>query len=117
MSRCDNSYCDRERHGRRSCGVGVNRWVLVDAGDRTLQRQVSAPGELAALLVETGLDATGADELALECWRQRPAGADSPSATPGGAVWRATGLSRLSTLLLLLAVAAGFVVFVYYGGR
>ena len=96
---------------------GVNRWVLVDAGDHTLQRQVSTPGELAALLLEAGLDGGRVDGLALECRRERPAGAESPSATPGGAVWRATGLSRLSTLLLLLAVAAGFVVFVYYGGR
>jgi hypothetical protein len=96
---------------------GINRWVLVDAGDHTLQRQVSAPRELAALLLEAGLDATRADELALEYWRERPSGAESPSAAPGGAVWRATGLSRLTTLLILLALASVVFVFLVFGGR
>jgi hypothetical protein len=96
---------------------GINRWVLVDAGDHTLQRQVSTPGELAALLLEAGLDGQRVDDLALEHWRQRPGRAESPSAAPGRSVWRSTGLSRPTTLLILRVFASGFIVFLYFGGR
>jgi hypothetical protein len=96
---------------------GVNRWVLVDAGEHSLQRQVSTRGELAALLLEAGVDRDRADELASECWQARPGGAGSPSPTAGGSVWRATGLSRLTTLLVLLVVIGVFFVYFYFGRR
>ena len=93
---------------------GINRWVLVEAAEGSLERQVSTRRELADLLLEAGVARGRVDELASEHWRARPAGAALPSATARGAVWRATGLSRMGTLLLVLGVAAAFFILRFF---
>lgn len=89
---------------------GVNRWVLVEAPGGTLQRQVSSPAQLGALLMEMGVDRRGADELARRCWHERPADAAMLTVRRREAVWKSTGLSAGGAALLLAAVVALVVV-------
>jgi hypothetical protein len=82
---------------------GINRWVLVEAPNGAVQRQLSSASELADLFVDAGIPEGRAHELALDHWRERPKNAESASMRPGEAAWRATGFSRVGTLLILLA--------------
>lgn len=73
---------------------GVNRWVLLERGDRSVQRQVSKPTELAVAIREV---AGGSWEDALEeaeaLWRKRPSDAGAQLAHPRQSLVGATGLS------------------------
>lgn len=90
---------------------GVNRWVLVEAPGGTLQRQVSSAAQLAALLMEMGVDRAGAEELAQRCWHERPHDAGLPAVRRREAVWKSTGLSAGRVAVLLAVVVALVVAF------
>lgn len=85
---------------------GVNRWVLIEAGDDSVQHQVSSPQHLAALLVEMGVSRGEADERAALLWRGRPRDAGLPLVRTREAVWRSTGLAWWTVGLILLAFVA-----------
>jgi hypothetical protein len=65
---------DAPEHGVR-LSWGINRWVLVEAREGSLQRQVSSPLQLAALLAEMGVAFDEADALASRFWHERPSDA------------------------------------------
>jgi hypothetical protein len=65
---------DAPEHGLR-LSWGINRWVLVESLGGCLQRQVSSPAQLAALLNEMGVAYADAEDLAARCWQARPSDA------------------------------------------
>jgi hypothetical protein len=86
---------------------GVNRWVIVERGERSVQRQVSKATELAVAIREV-TDATWQDALeeAEQLWRKRPGDAGARLAQGRQSLVAATGLSTRA----VFAVLAIFVV-------
>ena len=91
---------------------GVNRWVLVERRDMSVERQVATMKEFAALLTEVGLSPEVAQATAGEQWKRRPRDAATLTARPGEGWRRATGTSPLVLSILFLAIFALFVVFI-----
>jgi hypothetical protein len=95
---------------------GVNKWVLIDGGGVSMQRQVESQRDFARLLADTGLPVSEADTHAASVWRSRPSDAgiggvrsEDPLDEASWGSWRATtGLP--SWVLLLLTVIVVLVV-------
>ena len=95
---------------------GVNKWVLIDGGGVSMQRQVESQRDFARLLADTGLPVSEADTHAASVWRSRPSDAgiggvrsEDPFDETSWGSWRAmTGLP--SWVLLLLTVIVFLVV-------
>lgn len=77
-----------------------NSWVLAQCRGRSAQRQVRSGGELGELLIEIGVPMREARELGAQIWSSRPKDAELRAARPSEAMWRATGLSPGSAILL-----------------
>lgn len=90
---------------------GVNRWVLIEVGDDELQRQVSSADQLAALLVEMGVNGKRSRALARSFWRERPSDAALGLRRVNEAMWRSTGLGWWQAGPLLLALIVAYVAF------
>jgi len=73
---------------------GVNRWVLVETANGSVERQVATKDEFAALLTQIGFAPDAAGVTAAEQWKRRPRDADATAARPGDGLRRATGLSQ-----------------------
>ena len=73
---------------------GVNRWVLLERGERSVQRQISKPAELAVAIREVS-DVTWQEALdeAERLWRKRPADAGARLARSRQSLVEATGSS------------------------
>jgi len=91
---------------------GVNRWVLLERGERSVQRQISKPTQLAAAIREVS-DISWEEALdeAEKLWRKRPADARARMAQSRQSLVAATGLSTRALLCAVaLFVAIWFVV-------
>jgi hypothetical protein len=91
---------------------GVNRWVLLERGERSVQRRVSKPTELAVAIREVA-DVPWDDALAEaeSLWRERPADAGARLARGRQSLVSAAGLStRAVFAALAIFVAVWFVV-------
>jgi hypothetical protein len=93
---------------------GVNRWVLVTIGSDEGQKQIETRSELAAYLQERGLSNREANDLARKAWNERPRDAAQHVATPDDSLIGATGLSKGTILLIVLAFVAFVVLVVVY---
>jgi len=86
---------------------GVNRWVLLERGERSVQRQVSKPTELAVAIREVAEvpwdDALTEAEM---LWRKRPADAGARLARGRQSLVSATGLSTRAVFAALAIFAA-----------
>jgi hypothetical protein len=100
--------------GTVAVAFGVNRWVLVTIGSAEGQKQIDNRGELAAYLQERGLSNREADEFARKAWRERPRDATDHVATPKEGTISATGLSKGTILLIVLAFVVFTVVVIVY---
>lgn len=77
-----------------------NSWVLAQCRGRSAQRQVRSDAELGELLIEIGIPMREARELGVQIWSSRPKDAELRAARPSEAMWRATGLSPGTAILL-----------------
>jgi hypothetical protein len=93
---------------------GVNRWVLVERGEQSVQRQMSKPTELATAIRDVaGVSWEDALEEAERLWRKRPADAGARLARGRQSLVAATGLStRAVFAAVALFVAIWFIVIV-----
>jgi hypothetical protein len=93
---------------------GVNRWVLVTIGDDRGQKQIDSRPQLKAYLHERGLSDREADDLAQQAWNERPRNAADHVATPDDSLMAATGLSKGTVLLIVLAFVVLVALLVLY---
>jgi hypothetical protein len=77
-----------------------NSWVLAQCRGRSAQRQVRSGAELGELLIEIGIPMREARELGMQIWSTRPKDAELRAARPWEAMWRATGFSPGTAILL-----------------
>jgi hypothetical protein len=61
---------------------GVNRWVLVETPNESVERQVATKNELIALLTQVGLSDEEAKAAAGEEWKCRPRDAATTAPRP-----------------------------------
>jgi hypothetical protein len=93
---------------------GINRWVMVTTRSGTEQAQVASRGELEDHLRELGLVGREAQDLARQAWAARPRDADIQAASAGESAMRATGFSRGTVLVLIIAFVVAVVLISYY---
>jgi len=93
---------------------GVNRWVHVRIGSDDGQEQIESRRELAGYLQERGFSEREANELAQKAWKERPRDAGGHVAAPDDSLIAATGLSKGTVLLIVLAFVVFTVVVVVY---
>lgn len=90
---------------------GVNRWVLVERGERSIQRQISKPTELAVAIREVA-DVTWEQALAEaeRRWRERPADAGARLAQGRQSLVASTGMTTRAVFAALGIFVAIWVV-------
>ena len=92
---------------------GVNRWVLIERGERSVQRQVSNPSEFAVAIREVAdISWEAAIVEAERLWRKRPADAGARMAVPRQSLVASTGLSTRAVFAALAIFAAIWVIVV-----
>jgi len=86
---------------------GVNRWVLLEQGERSVHRQISKPSELAVAIGEVS-DVTWeeARDEAERLWRKRPSDAGAKLARGRQSMLAATGLSTRAVFAAIALFAA-----------
>jgi len=84
---------------------GVNRWVLVETPNESVEQQVASKEDLAALLTQVGLAAEEAKAAAREHWRRRPGDAGGTAARPDESGPRGTTISQLFGSVVVVAIA------------
>jgi hypothetical protein len=93
---------------------GVNLWVLVTIGSDEGQKQIDSRRALAAYLQARGLSNREAGDLARKAWKERPRDAGQHVATSDESLIGATGLSKGTILLIVLAFVVFTVLVVVY---